>query len=91
MEDYLRAYRCGPVSDPCVEREKKKFVEAVDEIVELVDVLSVVGPRAAAMACDGGKGKKKGDWRIQARGIVRSFVGRTKDSWVECIRWLGCD
>ncbi len=75
MEDYLRAYRCGPVSDPGVEREKAKFAEAVEEVVEIVDVLSVLGPKA------GGSGeKKKGDWRFQARGIVRTFIGRTKDA-----------
>lgn len=77
MEDYLLAYRCGPVSDPSVEREKAKFVEAVEEIVELVDVLSILGPTLGEV---GGMGKKKGDWRFQARGIVRTFIGRTRNA-----------
>ena len=77
MEDYLRAYRCGPVSDPAVERDETRFVEAVEEVVELVDALSALGPRASSTN-DGVV--KKGGWRFQARGIVRSFIGRTKDS-----------
>lgn len=79
MEDHLRAYRCGPVSDPGVERDKARFSEAVEEIVKLVDVLSVLGTKVGG-AGEGGEGKKKGDWRFQARGIVRSFIGRTKDA-----------
>lgn len=76
MEDYLRAYRCGPVSEAAIERDRAKFAEAVEDIVELVEVLSVLGSKAGS----GGEGKKKGDWRFQARGIVRTFIGRTRES-----------
>jgi tetratricopeptide (TPR) repeat protein len=83
VEDYLRAYRCGTSSDTRVERELERWKEAVQEIEDLVDVLSLLGPKAAAQASDAdadATGKKKGDWRFQARGIVRTFMGRTKES-----------
>jgi hypothetical protein len=86
IEDYLRAYRCGPVHDQGVEREVEKWRGAVQEIEDLVDVLRLLGPKAAAQAekqgvnGDSDRGKKKGDWRFQARGIVRTFMGRTRES-----------
>lgn len=75
MEDYLRAYRCGIAQDSRVERDKESWKEAVGEIEELVTVLSALGPKVVR-----GEGEKKGDWRFQARGIVRTFMGRTRES-----------
>ncbi|RSH93866.1 hypothetical protein EHS25_006516 [Saitozyma podzolica] len=90
VEDYLRAYRCGTSSDARVERELERWKEAVQEIEDLVDVLSLLGPKAAAQASDAdadATGKKKGDWRFQARGIVRTFMGRTKESFEDQPEW----
>jgi hypothetical protein len=75
MEDYLRAYRCGLAQDPAIERDAVKWRDAVEEIEELVTVLSALGPKVVR-----GEGEKKGDWRLQARGIVRTFMGRTRQS-----------
>lgn len=75
MEDYLRAYRCGVAQDPAIERDAAKWREAVDEIEELVTVLSALGPKAVKP-----EGEKRGDWRFQAKGIVRTFMGRTRQS-----------
>lgn len=72
MDDYLKAYRVGPVSDQAAEREEGRFKEAAREVEELVGVLEGLGPRAKE------KGRK-GDWRFTAKGIVRTFMGRTKD------------
>lgn len=84
VEDYMRAYRCSGVSDTAVERDPERWRAAVREIEELVGVLQVLGPRAAAQQeAQQAEGKKKGDWRFQARGIVRTFMGRTKDMCVE--------
>ncbi|ORY29973.1 putative karyogamy-related protein [Naematelia encephala] len=80
IEDYLRAYRCGPASEQGVERDIEKWKEAVVEIQDLVDVLSLLGPKAAAESDAASGTKKKGDWRFQARGIVRTFIGRTRES-----------
>ena len=79
MEDYFRAYRCGPVSDPGVERDKEKFVEAAGEVVELVHVMSLLEPQASDRGLNG-IGRNKSDWKFQARGIIRTFLGRTRDS-----------
>jgi hypothetical protein len=75
MEDYLRAYRCGLAQDPAIERDAVKWRDAVEEIEELVTVLSALGPKVVR-----GEGEKKGDWKFQARGIVRTFMGRTRQS-----------
>jgi hypothetical protein len=76
MDDYLKAYRCGIASDLGVETDLAKFKQAVVEVQELVDLMQAVGPRG-----DGaGAGGKKSDWRFTARGLVRTFIGRTKQS-----------
>lgn len=77
MEDYLRAYRCGVAQDPAIERDSVKWREAVDEIEELVTVLSALGPKVVKP-----EGEKRGDWKFQAKGIVRTFMGRTRQSYV---------
>ena len=75
MEDYLRAYRSGPANDPGIETDREKFKEGVSELEELVGVMQLLGPKVKKE-----EGKKGGDWRFQARGLVRTFIGRTKAS-----------
>lgn len=77
MEDYLRAYRCGVAQDPAIERDAAKWREAVEEIEELVTVLSALGPKVVKP-----EGEKRGDWKFQAKGIIRTFMGRTRQSYV---------
>ncbi|WVQ98961.1 hypothetical protein IAU59_006093 [Kwoniella sp. CBS 9459] len=90
MQDYLRAYRSSVVSDERVERDLEKWREAVQEIEDLVAVLSQLGPKAKAQEeneeGDGPK-KKKGDWKFQARGLVRTFMGRTRESFEQEKDW----
>ena len=74
LEDYTRAFRYGPASSQSVETDRDKFEEAVSELEELVGVMQVLGPKAKK------EEGKKGDWRFQARGLVRTFIGRTKAS-----------
>ncbi|OWZ35773.1 TPR repeat-containing protein [Cryptococcus neoformans c45] len=81
MEDYLRAWRFGPVQDETVERDLGKWKDAVGELEDLVAVLSVLGPKAKAAQEEQGEKRKKGDWKFQARGLVRTFMGRTKESF----------
>ncbi|OXM77532.1 TPR repeat-containing protein [Cryptococcus neoformans Bt63] len=81
MEDYLRAWRFGPVQDETVERDLGKWKDAVGELEDLVAVLSVLGPKAKAAQEEQTEKKKKGDWKFQARGLVRTFMGRTKESF----------
>lgn len=83
MGDYMKAYRVGIVSDQTVERESEKFKEAAREVEELVGLLEVLGPKAKAKSQMGGDGEGgkvgKGGWKFTAKGIVRTFMGRTKD------------
>ncbi|WWC60871.1 uncharacterized protein I303_103447 [Kwoniella dejecticola CBS 10117] len=93
LEDYIKAYRWSIVFDESVERDKAKWLEAINEIEILVATMSQLGPKAkiqaqveaeaeAAAEKEGGNGKKKvSDWKFQARGIVRTFMGRTKESF----------
>lgn len=75
VEDYIRAYRVTVASDERVERDRTRFTQAVEEVDNLVATLSQLGPRIPKV-----EGKKGGDWKFQARGIVRTFMGRTRDA-----------
>ena len=71
IDSYIKAYRCGTASRQAVETDREVWLEAVQEVEDVVDVLQMLGPKAAA-----------GNWRFQARGLVRTFMGRTKASYV---------
>ena len=69
IEDYIRAYRSA-VSGSDIERDVGKWRDAVSEVEDVVGIMGVLGPKAAG----------KGDWRFQARGLVRTLMGRTRDA-----------
>lgn len=69
LNAHLDAYRCS--SAGTMERgetDVAKWREAVREVEEIVDVLRNFGPRAEGFR-----------WKLQARSILRAFMGRTKD------------
>ncbi len=69
IKAYLNAYRNGVAGTmEKGETDVKRWREAVREVEETVDILRNFGPRI--------EGYK---WKLQARSIVRTFVGRTKD------------
>ncbi|WWC89797.1 uncharacterized protein L201_004723 [Kwoniella dendrophila CBS 6074] len=87
QEDYLKAYRCSIVFDDSVERDLQKWKDAVNEIEILIATMSQLGPKVKKQLekeqqenPDQPK-KKISDWKFQARGIVRTFMGRTKESF----------
>ncbi|GHJ86267.1 hypothetical protein NliqN6_2669 [Naganishia liquefaciens] len=84
LDAYLKAYRGGIAQDEQVERDLPRFKEAVEDLEELVDLMRMLGPRAkeqeAAQGLEKGKAKWN-DWKFQARTLVRTFVGRTRDSF----------
>lgn len=85
LDCYLKAYRCGIAQDVQVERDAERFREAVLDLEELVDVMRMLGPRAKEQEAAQGlqKGKAKwNDWKFQARTLVRTFSGRTRDRCV---------
>ena len=72
---YLDAYRAGPAGT--IERgetDVERWRAGVGEVEEIVDVLRNFGST--------GEGEGSGatsNWRLQARSIVRTFMGRTRD------------
>ncbi|KAF5321139.1 hypothetical protein D9619_000151 [Psilocybe cf. subviscida] len=83
----MDAYRCGVAStiEKGDEVSVAVFNEAVDEVEETVDMLRNFGELAAEDAAAKGEdgrewgGGKKDKWRLQARTIIRAFMGRTRD------------
>jgi hypothetical protein len=69
IKAYLDAYRAGPAGTMSKgDADVQKWREAVVEVEEIVDILRNFGPKAEDVK-----------WRSQARSIVRTFMGRTKD------------
>ena len=69
LNAYLDAYRAGPAGTmEKGETDVGKWRDAVGEVEEIVDVLRNFGPRV--------EGYK---WRLQARSVLRTFMGRTRD------------
>lgn len=75
LDAHLKAYRVGIAADPTIEHDLKKFLEACERVEEVVGMLENLGPR-----------EKEGemiakDWKFQARSLVRTFLGRTKEAF----------
>ncbi|KII94719.1 hypothetical protein PLICRDRAFT_25481 [Plicaturopsis crispa FD-325 SS-3] len=69
LKAYLDGYRCSTAGTMQKgETDVERWREAVGEVEDIVGVLTNFGPRV--------EGSK---WKLQARSIVRTFVGRTKD------------
>ncbi|KAI0650896.1 tetratricopeptide repeat domain 27 [Trametes meyenii] len=69
LNAYLDAYRAGPAGTmERGETDAEKWREAVGDVEDIVDVLRNFGPRVDGF-----------NWKLQARSIVRTFMGRTKD------------
>ncbi|KZV93068.1 TPR-like protein [Exidia glandulosa HHB12029] len=70
LKAHLDAYRATPLTNGPWDTVAS-WNEALHEVEEIVDVLRNLGPRA-----EGGSGSK---WKLQARGLVRTFASRSKD------------
>jgi hypothetical protein len=69
LKAYLDGYRCSTAGTlEKGESDMGRWREGVNEVSEIVDVLRNFGPRVEGFK-----------WRLQARSIVRTFVGRTRD------------
>lgn len=88
LDAYINAYRASVMSDERVATDLDRFKTAVVEIEELVDVMRNLGPRAAeedqnpvATGGEEGRRRKTTSWQFQARGLVRTFMGRTREAF----------
>ena len=69
IKAYLDGYRSGSAGTiEKGETDLVKWRDAVTEVEEIVDILSNFGPRVEGY-----------QWKVQARTIVRTFIGRTRD------------
>ncbi|EMD40347.1 hypothetical protein CERSUDRAFT_121133 [Gelatoporia subvermispora B] len=69
VDTYLDGYRCSTAGMmEKGETDVEKWREAVNEVGDMVDILRNFGPRVEDY-----------NWKSQARSIVRTFMGRTKD------------
>ena len=81
----MKAYRVDVVLNESVSTNKAEFDKAAARVSETVDTLRNLGDKDIP-GKDGELVMK--DWRNQARNIVRSFLGRTKETFGEEENWL---
>ena len=98
---YLDAYRLSPAAtmEKGGEADKTKWLQALGDVQEIVDVLRNFGPRAEEASITEGKAEKEevvegqstltrpGKWKMQARSIVRNFMARTRDAFEDDPDW----
>ncbi|KAG8905272.1 hypothetical protein FRB99_000342 [Tulasnella sp. 403] len=97
LEAYMNAYRVSVVNDEAVVSDLKRFQEAVTEVEEMVEVMRNLGPRAAAegnrheseSVLEEGERRRRpaSSWQFQARGLVRTFMGRTRETFEDEPEW----
>ena len=69
LEAYLEGYRASVAGKmEAGETELERWREGVREVEDIYDVLVNYGPKV-----------EESRWKLQARSIVRTFMGRTKD------------
>ncbi|KAJ7031893.1 hypothetical protein C8F04DRAFT_1004517 [Mycena alexandri] len=75
----MDAYRCSPAGTmERGETDVGKWREAIGDVEDIVDALGNFGPRSQGDGVN---------WRLQARSIVRTFIGKTKDSFEDEPEW----
>ncbi|KAJ7289394.1 hypothetical protein C8J57DRAFT_1706248 [Mycena rebaudengoi] len=75
----MDAYRCslaGTIEQG--ETDVLKWREAISDVEDIVDALQNFGPRTQEFSTK---------WRLQARSIVRTFMGKTKDAFEDEPEW----
>jgi hypothetical protein len=88
LDSHLKAWTAGP-GDPANEaitRERPAFVAAVEQLIELGELLENFGPRDVKLD-DGSREPAMSNWAFRARSLVRSFMGRTKDVFEDDAEW----
>lgn len=92
LDAYSAAYRCAVVSNTQLEVDVERWRDAVEEVQEYVDILRNFGPKAAEekrRLAEAGEGKpaRGGSWAFQAKSVVRTFMGRTKENFEDEPEW----
>ena len=96
LKYYMDAYKLSSAAtiEKGQEIEKARWLDAVGEVEEIVDLLRNFGPRAEEEHGSDGKDgdgeidkKQHGRWKMQARSIVRTFMARTRDLFEDDPDW----
>lgn len=85
LQATMKAYRVDVVLNEAVSTNKVEFERAAERVTETVDTLRNLGEKDLP-GKDGEVVMK--DWKTQARSIVRTFLGRTKETFGEEESWL---
>ena len=71
----MKAYRIDVVMNERVYTNKNEFEIAAERVLETVDILRNLGGREVHSEF------VLKDWKSQARSVLRSFLGRTKETF----------
>jgi len=74
LKAHMDAYRAASASSSSFDTVES-WRTALSEVEHVVDVLRGLGPKVEGLGDDG----KEGKWKVQARGLVRTFVARSRD------------
>lgn len=78
----MKAYRVDVVQNDSVATDKQEFEKAAIRVAETVDIMRNMGDRK------GPDGQTLlNNWKTQARSVVRTFLGRTKEAFGEEASW----
>ncbi|KAK9897724.1 hypothetical protein P389DRAFT_169750 [Cystobasidium minutum MCA 4210] len=82
LEAHMKAYRVDVVQNDAVATSKPEFEKAATRVSETVDIMrnlgDMKGPDGQTLL---------NSWRLQARNLVRTFLGRTKEAFGEEPSW----
>lgn len=83
LQAHLKAYRVDVVQNDAVSINKEEFEKAAIRVQETVEIMRNLGDRVG----NDGKTPVLPTWRSQARSMVRTFLGRTKEAFGDGISW----
>lgn len=102
LDAHLAAWRASFGADSCDLTDRSNWLQAVEALEELCELLENFGPREVALNGQGveldvDESKTTTDvaqrepamanWRFRARSLVRSFIGRTRDAFDTDPEW----
>jgi hypothetical protein len=89
LEAYMHAYQSEALDDGTKITSTNDFQEAARRLDEILDVIENLGPRISQ--ADQGKDmapKGRSTWKFQSRSMIRSFLGRTKETFGDEAEWI---
>jgi hypothetical protein len=82
LQAYLKAYRVDVVQNDSVNISKPEFERAAERVQETAEIMRNLGEKEGS---DGIPALP--NWKTQARSMVRTFLGRTKEAFGDETSW----